>query len=380
MDWSATRDDFPILEQATYLNSCSLGALARPVRQAIEGHLDDWDRQGASAWYGPWMERLTDTRAAFARLVGARADEVALFPNVSTALSVLASGLTYDERDRIVTTELDFPTVAHQWHARQGVTVDRVASQDGVRVEAQAIEDALDGDVAALATSHVCFSTGFVQDIGRLSRAAERAGALSIVDAYQGTGQLPTDVGKIGCDVLIAGGLKWLLGGTGIVYAYVSRQAQARLSPQIAGWFGDADPFAFDGSRFQPRPGAQALELGTPALPSVHAGLAGLEIVERLTPEAIRRRQTELVDDLWDRFEDLGFRLATPPRSQERAGILMVELPDPQDTVAKLADRGIIVDSRPGRLRISPYFYNTLEETAEVAEAVLDVEAKAHRR
>ena len=147
------------------------------------------------------------------------------------------------------------------------------------RLSPAEIEGLLSERTAALVTSHVLFTSGAVQDVARLSSAARRAGAVSIVDAYQGTGQLPTDVRSIGCDVLLTGGLKWLLGGTGICYAYVSRGAQARLTPTIAGWFGDADQFAFDGTRFRPRDDARRYELGTPPLPSVFAGSAGLERV-----------------------------------------------------------------------------------------------------
>lgn len=380
MDWAAYRDEFPILQQRTYLNSCSLGALSGRVRSAINRHLDLWDRQGAKAWYGPWMEELAETRQRVADLIGAREDEVAIMPNISTALSVVGSGLDLEARSKLVSSEMDFPTDTYQFHANPEVDVDIVKSPDGVTVPPEAIEARLDEDTAALVTSHVLFTSGYIQEVDRLCRAAEDAGALSIIDAYQATGQLPTDVRSMGCDVLITGGLKWLLGGTGIAYLYVSRAAQERLAPTLAGWFGDEEQFAFDTTRFRPRPDARRYELGTPALPSVHAGNAGLEIVQEIGPKALRDRQTELVDDLYDRFEDRGFRLATPADPDQRAGILMVELPDPQDTVDKLADRGIIVDSRPGRLRISPYFYNTLEETAEIADAVLEIEGQAHRR
>ncbi|MGH2667893.1 MAG: aminotransferase class V-fold PLP-dependent enzyme, partial [bacterium] len=342
MDLSSYRAEFPILARKTYLNSCSLGALSTRVRAAIVRHLDLWDDQGASAWYGPWLQELEDLRAKFAALVGARPDEVALFPNVSTALSVVASGLPFAERPEVVTTTMDFPTVGHQFLVKRGVAVQHAKSADGVRVPAGAVEELLTERTAALATAHVLYTSGAIQDVRRLAAAARRAGALSIIDAYQGTGQLPTDVRELGCDVLLAGGLKWLLGGTGICYAYVSRRAQEHLSPGIAGWFGDADQFAFDVTRFRPRGDARRYELGTPPLPSIFAGSAGLDIVREVGVQRIRQRQTELTDDLVERFLDAGFPLLTPAEPRERAGIVCVDVPDLAAVVAALAARGIV--------------------------------------
>lgn len=370
MDWEAWRDEFPILSRSTYLNSCSLGALSRRVRARIEHHLDLWDERGASAWYGPWLEELDRVRHRFARLIGATTDEVAVLPNVSTALSVVASGVDHSERPDVVLSNLDFPTLGHQWHARRNVRVLLAESSDGVSVPPDAFAEHLSERTGVLATSHVYYTSGAIQDIAALSRMAREAGALSVVDAYQATGQVPTDVGALGCDVLVAGGLKWLLGGTGIAYLYVSRKAQARLVPELAGWFGDAAQFDFDVTRYKPRDDARRFELGTPALPSVHAGAEGLALVAELGVEAIRRRQTELVTDLVDRFVDAGFSLRTPVEPERRAGIVLVALEDPPAVVGALAGEGIIVDSRPGRLRVSPYFYNTPEENERVVAAV----------
>src|SRR5207244_5733335 len=57
---------------------------------------------------------------------------------------------------------------------------------------------------------------------------------------------LPVDVKAAGVDFLTAGGLKWLLGGPGIVLLYVRDEVARRLAPGIAGWFGHKNQFAFD--------------------------------------------------------------------------------------------------------------------------------------
>jgi selenocysteine lyase/cysteine desulfurase len=92
---------FPHLEACAYFNSCSCGALAIPVREAVLRHLSLWEEYGGRAWYakGGWLKALDHARAQM--LLGAGPHEIALAPNVSTAVSALASALDYREKPRV---------------------------------------------------------------------------------------------------------------------------------------------------------------------------------------------------------------------------------------------------------------------------------------
>ncbi len=370
MDWDAWRDEFPILRRKTYLNSCSLGALSKRARAAVNRYLDLWDEHGASAWYEIWLGEIQRTREAFARLVHADADEVAILPNVSSALAVIASALDYRERDRVVTSDLDFPTIPYQWRAKPGVRVESLPSPDGVRVPPASFETAIDDRTAAVATTHVLFTTGWIQDARRVSRAARARGALAIVDGYHGAGQLPVNVRDVGCDVYVTGGLKWLLGGTGIAYVYVRRDVARALHPTIAGWFGHERQFQFDPSAFVPHADARRFEMGTPGVAAVYAARAGLDVVNEIGPDAIRGRTNALAGDLLDRLTDAGYEIGSPRDPAERSGIVVVRHARAAEAVKALAHDGIIVDSRPGRIRISPYFYNTEAENERLVHAL----------
>lgn len=360
MDWEATRTEFPMLARKTYLNTCSLGALSRASREAVIRFLDLWEEHGASAWYRIWLGEVQATRERFARLIGAGADEVAILPNVSSALCALASA--GPAAGNVVCAAMDFPTIPYQWHAKPGVEVRLAASEDGVRTPLSAYDALVDADTRWVATSHVFYTSGAIQDARALATLARRRGARLLLDAYQATGQLPTDVKALGVDAYVSGGLKWLLGGPGIAYLYVRRELHASLSPTVTGWFAHADQFAFDARAFRPHADARRFEAGTPALAAVYSGGAGLDLIQKLGPEAIRARTSELVRDLYERLQGAGYALATPERDEERAGIVMVRLADPPKVVAALRERGILVDHRPGRVRVSPYFYNTHAE------------------
>lgn len=221
------RAEFPIFGHSTYLNSCSLGALSRRSRARVNTYLDQWEARGASAWYDTWWQALADVRAAYGRVIGAPAGTIALHPNISSALTSVAESLDYGKRRKVVVTSLDFPTIAYQWLARvpQGVEVVVLQSPDGIRMPLELYERAVDERTALIATSHVFFTSGAIQDVRTIARIAHQRGALALIDGYQAAGQLPVDVGSLDVDFYASGGLKWLLGGTGIAFLYARTQA-----------------------------------------------------------------------------------------------------------------------------------------------------------
>ncbi len=360
------RSEFPIFDSAIYLNSCSLGALSRRARAALAEFLDLWDRRGASAWYDVWLSAADELRSAFAQLIGAEPAEVALAPSISAGLSAVLSAVEFGRRRKVITTELDFPTLVYAFLARRAVGVETVVlpSADGISVPVEAFEDAIDDRTAVVATSHVYYTTGAIQDVAALARLAHEHGALCMIDAYQSTGQVPVDARRLGADVLMTGALKWLLGGQGLAFLYVRRERLDALEPTAVGWFGVEDPFAFDPRRLRLRRDARRFEQGTPSVPTVYTARAGLGVVAEIGVDRIRRRVSSLTEDLLARARSAGLRVRCAERREERSGIVMVEHPDPPAAVMRLGAARVIADHRRGAVRLSPHFYNTTEDNA----------------
>lgn len=359
-DLARYRDEFPIFRHAIYLNSCSLGALAQRTRAALGEYLDAWEQRGASAWYDTWLPAAERLRAGYGRVVGADAEQVSLHPSISSALTVVAESLDYRERPKVITTSLDFPTVAYQWLAKaaRGVELVVLESPDGVTVPLDLFAGAIDERTALVATSHVFFTSGAIQDLPALSALCHAHGALLLVDGYQGAGQLPVDMGALGVDFYCAGGLKWLLGGSGIAFLAVRPELVRRLEPTVAGWFGHAEPFRFDPRRLVRADDAQRFDLGTPSVASVYAQLAGLSILEEIGLPAVRTVTQALTEDLISVAREHDLRPRVALEEADRSAIVMIPRDDPHADVRRLAERGFIVDARPGHVRISPYFYN----------------------
>ncbi len=368
-DLDRLRAEFPILSARTYLNSCSLGALSR----RSEGYLDEfrerWHTLGASAWYEHWLGRIEDLRGRVAAFWGASPAETALLPSTSVALSVVAESVKAGVRNRVVCSELDFPTLAYQWAVKPEIQLVVLRSPDGIRMDPEQYADAVDERTLFLATSHVFFTTGYVQDLNALSEIAHRAGAWCLIDGYQGMGQVPLDLATSGVDFYTGGPLKWLLGGPGLAYLYVRGELVPTLEPRITSWFSAEDQFGFDLEGFRYRPDARRFEMGTPSLPTVHTALGGQEIVDELGISLIARRNRRLTGHLVARCGESGLslRLAEP---EHRSAIVMIRDDDPPGAVAHLAKHGVIVDHRPGHVRVSPHVYNTEAELDRCVEVL----------
>jgi len=374
--WLAYRQEFPIFERLTYFNSCSLGALSRRVAAAVRRFTDLWDTRGAAAWYGSWLDEVEQLRSRFASLIGATPDEVAIFPSVTSALTAVASCFDYRSRPGVVLSELEFPTTVYQWLAKvpSGVQLRTLPSQERMTVALDAYERAIGAGTQLVVGSHVYFTSGVIQDIAALAHFAHAKGAYCLIDAYQSIGQMPVNVRDTAVDFLVTGGLKWLLGGPGIAYLYVRREAAARLHPTSVGWFAHRRQFDFDITSWDYADGARRFEGGTPSVAAVYAGRAGLDIVAEIGVQALRERQIELVRHLVSGAERAGLHPRTSGQADQLAGILTIPRADPNAVVAALAERGIIIDYRPGLIRLSPYFYNTIEDCERVVHAIADLE------
>jgi selenocysteine lyase/cysteine desulfurase len=372
------RAEFPIFEHTTYLNSCSLGPPSLRVFRALDTYREDWSHYGAPVWWAKWMSKLDEAKERFARLIGAAPHEVTISHSISSALSSIASTFDYRERNAVVCTEIDFPTIPYQWLAKQrdGVTVRFARTADRITFPVDAFEGLVDGRTALVAASHVLYNTGAVLPIRRIADLAHERGARMVVDGYHAAGVLPVDVKQLDVDFYVGGTLKWLLGGPGLTFIYVREELIPGLQPTITGWFSSADQFAFDPLQLAWPDTADRLELGTPAVSTVYTGIEGMDMILEVEPERIYRRLQGLTERVIERATKDGYGIRSPRDPDDRGGIVMLEVRQPQETVAELRRRGVTVDYRPGLVRVSPHFYNTADDIERFMDELAEVQSR----
>lgn len=366
------RDRFPLLAHAVYTNSCSQGALSIDVRRAYEQYLADWDAKGAP--WDLWVERAESARSRVARLLNATTDEVAITTSVSAGVSSLMSGLKHPEgRTKIVMSDFEFPTIGQIMHAQEllGVKVVHVPAAPDVTIPLDRMAEAIDEETALVAITHVCFRNGSKTDVKEVIRLAHEAGARVLLDSFQAVGAIPIDVQDLDADFVTGGTLKYLLGSAGLAFLYCRADLLADITPTQTGWFADENIFDMDIHDYSPSPTARKFESGTPPIPNIYAGIAGMDLMEEIGIAETEQHVQRLTQQLVDGLDRIGAGMVTPRDPSKRGPLIAVATSDEAAMVRALAEDGILTNPRDGNIRLSWHCYNS-EEDVEAVVAGLE--------
>jgi len=363
------RQRFPALRDTVHLASCSQGALSDALSAALAEFQSSLLEHGTP--WGIWMQRWERARAAFAALIGAEPDEVAIVSSASHGAYQVASTQRFGEGGRIVTTDLEFPSVAHVWLAQRarGVEVVHVPARDGV-VRSEDYADVVDERAALVSVPLVTYANGSRLPAREVVALARERGARTVVDAYQAAGVEPVDVRELGCDYLVCGSLKYLLGISGIAFLYVRGGLRDEVPPAQTGWFGRVDPFGFDPRSIDYPDTARRFESGTPSVPSAYGAVAGLGMLAPLDILDVRRHIAELTASLDGELRAMGERLASPADPALRGPVVALVDDDPEGLAAYLATRRIVASPRGRVVRLSFHYYNDGSDVQRLVEAL----------
>lgn len=368
---AAIRGEFPIFETATYLNSCSQGALSHRVRDAVETWLAGWDANGAE--WDFWVERNEAFREAIARLLHAEVDDVAVTTSVSQGVSALVSALDLaGERNRIVISEYEFPTIGQIAHAQElrGAEVVHVRPDSDGSISPERFAEAIDERTALVCCTTLSYRSGHRHDVAAIAEAAHAAGALVLADSYQACGAVELDVRSLGADAVTGGTVKYLLGTAGLGYMWVRPEVRARLLPTQTGWFADEDIFAMSIADYSPHASARRFDSGTPPVPSLYAAVGGLSLVAEAGVPTIEEHVQALATRLLDGLDELGAAAVTPREPERRGPLVCVRSTDVGALVAALAAERIIASSREDKLRVALHLYNVAEDVDTLLDAL----------
>ena len=386
-DVSAIRRQLPQLRGKIYFNHAAASVTPSSVLKAgMAGVM-----LGATFSLGrpakvKWMGLRKEARDLAAGLIGARAENVALVPSTSVALSLVSLAIPWKKGDNVVTAAVENPATVVPWQNQRhlGVEVRYLPADGDDLIDLGKLSSLIDRRTRLVALSLVEYSTGQRLDLGRVAEFCKRRGILVSVDAVQAVGAVPVDVASLGVDFLASGAQKWLLGPRDIALLYVSEAAGEVIRSPIVTEGNVQDIRA---EEEDPTTGVPQLRVNEGAMKleaapiSNFAGVCGLrqalKNIHSAGPAAVYRRVRGITDELVDGLKDLDGRVVSPRGEREWSGIVSFAptgVPA-REVAARLLRRGVYVALRKGRLRISPHFYNT---SAEVG-AFLDVLGKACR-
>jgi selenocysteine lyase/cysteine desulfurase len=369
MDWTALRDEMPVTRRWAFLDHAAVAPLTAGAALALRDWADDM-AAGGVVGQPEWMRKVEGVRDLAARLIGARPDDVAFVKNTSEGVGIVAEGFPWRPGDNVVTAAEEYPANVFPWMnlADRGVEARLVPSR-GPRVEIDDLRDAIDGRTRVVSLSHVEFASGFRTDLDAVGGLCRERGVAFFVDAIQGLGVLPLDVGRTPIDFLSADGHKWLLGPEGAGVFYARPEWVDRLHAVGIGWNSVVDSHRFSNDNFRLRPDARRWESGSLNVGGVLALGASLDWLLRIGIERVSERVLALTDHLCERAAREGLTVFSSRREGDRSGIVSLEPPaDPRQVVTHCRQNGVVINRRAGRLRVSPHCYNTTEELDRAVE------------
>jgi len=364
------REQFPITKNKVFLNHAAHSPLPKPVADTVHKYVEDSSNFGDTS-----MEWNDGGKPFFAKLIGAKPEEIAFIENTSMGLNIAANVLHYPRGSKIVTTDLEYPSVVYPWLRKSlGVKVHYVKNVNG-KILLEDMEKAVNDKTVAVAISHVEYVNGFRFDLRALSEIAHKHGAYFIVDAIQSAGAMQIDAKRDNVDFLTTACYKWLLSPPGAGYLYVKKELIEKFEPPLVGW-ASVKPEVFETIDFwdiwslKLSETASRFEVGSPSFISLTGATEALKMLLNFGIENIEKRILKLTDHLIEAVKNLGLKLQTPEEPQHRSGIVLSKIDKPKELAEKLRQKGIIVSARAHGLRVSPHFYNTEEEIDKLVEEI----------
>lgn len=330
-----------------YLNTATYGLPPHPTLHDMREALDGW--RSGRVTRDSWEESVERARGSFGRLVNAETSTVAVGSQVSSLVGLVAAALP--DGARVLVPDIEFTSNVFPYlvHGGRGVEVVTVPVPD--------LEDAIDERTTAVAYSVVQSATGEITDMAAIAARAKAYGAITIADATQAVGWLPTHAEQ--ADVLVCGAYKWLMAPRGTALMTVEPELAERIVPLSAGWYAGEDPndsfyglplrLAGDARRFDVSPGWFDW-VGT---------AASLAVIESIGVATVHAHDVALAN----RFrEGLGLQ---PGRS----AIVSLDRPGAAE---RLAQAGIRASVRAGSVRAAFHLYTTTEDVDAAIAALTE--------
>jgi kynureninase len=343
------RARFALPDGIRYLDGNSLGALQPAVADRLRRVLEhEWGQGLIRSWNeAGWVELPARAAARLAPLVGADADELAIADSTSVDLfkALVAARRLRPDRHVLVTDDANFPTDVY---VAQGVGA--LVDLEVRVVSPSSVAEQLDEDTAVLALTHVDYRTGRLHDAVGLTAAAHDAGALVVWDLAHSAGAVDVDLHAWDADLAVGCTYKYLNGGPGSPgYLYVARRWHDAVRSPIQGWFGHAQPFAFD-LDYVPAAGAARFLAGTPPVLSMAALETALEVWQGVDPATVAAKARSLTTTFVELVDERcggQVEVVSPRDAHQRGAQVSLRHEHAYALTQALIDRGVIGDHRP---------------------------------
>ncbi|MGM7697546.1 aminotransferase class V-fold PLP-dependent enzyme [Microbacterium sp. A84] len=359
-DYLATFDGDP-----GYLDWAAFGPISPTVRAEVFADADLLG-SGRPSSRALIAERVDQAQEFAAELLDIDIDKVTLQPSATHGLMHAFYGL----KGTVIASSAEFPSISmtleRAAQASNGELAPRWITPEHTFVTPEAVAEALDDDVTALAVSHVDFRTGYRADLAAL-RDVLGPDRLLIVDAVQSFGILEEDYSV--ADVVVGHGYKWLRAARGTGFASFSARARERIAPVLSGFGGVEGGLPFDDLP-APAASARAYQINGADQLSVARLAIGLRDVRDAGVATIEATIRDHVDRIFEIADRHSIPVLTPRDPARRAGIVALAPEAPAALAAALTNAGIVATTRGSSVRVAPHA-GTSDETLRMLDEAI---------
>lgn len=372
------REEFPITQSGIYLDHATLGPPPARHVQAVTTLLQRMSAEGLDDLFAISADGVDQVRARAAMLLNAEATNVFFVRSTSHGVGIVAEGIDWRPGDEVILYELDHPAGVFPWLnlAARDVKVRFVRDRGRFGFDAEDVLEQMTPRTRVVCVSMVNFAHGARAPVEEIAGVCRSRGIWLVVDAVQAMGAITADVSHLGADLVVAHGYKFLLSGFGVGIAWCSDRALSELSVRQVGW--NSVQHAFDIERilaFQMTlpPTAKRFEPSFQPLPQVFGLGATLDLFLEVGTEAIEKATLALTSRLVAGLLEKGYQVVGPQSGRPRSAIVSVAMRN-EDEKARieraLRETHTKCAVRESRMRLSPHFYNTIDEIDSLLAAL----------
>lgn len=372
MTLNEARELFPHIKSGKiYFNHAATGPFSKNVLSIVNEYLLQRSETNIDN-FRELMEVTGETKKYLCQMLNCTADRIAFVDNTSNGLNILAQGIKWKKGDSIILNDIEFPANVYPFLnlEKEGVKVEFVKSKDGI-LSADDIINSIKPSTRLISISYVQFLTGYKADLETIGNVCREKGIIFSVDAIQGLGAFTLDVEKNKVDFISCGTAKWLLGMQGLAFIYISEKLQQQLEPKYVGWLSVENAWNHLDYNLNLKKTADALQGGTINALGVFGLLPSLKLFSEFGYKNVEERIVENSTHFIKKLLEIGIHpILKQCGKKNLSGIVSFTHEDSTRIFKELKRKEIYCSVREGMVRLSPHFYNTLEEINIVVDEI----------
>lgn len=374
---------YPHTGRVVYFNSAAYGPFASTVGRAIDDNVKlrtEAQRDDSHFAFGT----ADELRADFAKLTGARKQQIGLALNTTYGLNLAAYGLPLKRGEEVLLSDVEFPAAVYtfQGAARaRGFRVRLIKSRE-MRFDIDRFAKAITSKTRVLCLSYVQFFNGYKNDLATIGEICRKHKMFFVVDGIQGMGAEYLNLQKLPIDIFASGCQKWMLGPHGTGFFYLADSVRDRITPPFMTWLGVDWQMNFSDLLHFKRPyfdSARRFETGSYPAMNLSGLKEAVKIFQMLGITNIQRHNHGLIDRLVEYINSHPtYRITSSMEPKYRSSIFTFSCDKLPQLHRFLLDRKIILVRREGSIRVAVHLFNDESDTDRLVGA-LEQFAKVNR-